>query len=353
MRTRLVALCTCLVLTLAILSSAGCSSLLSSNQPDTTSSKSSVAPLPAPAPSGGAAAPSDQALTSGSGQGSDSGAVQTERMVVTNAAMQLRVADISATIASIRGFANDASATISDLQVTSDSESTVIEPQAGGAAGKLAGPASGSLTLRIPAQRLADVQNKIAKLGQLISQSSNESDVTQQHIDMAARLTNLRAEEARLRDLLNRAGKVTDLLEVERELSRVRGDIESMDAQLKYLENQAALATLTLKLEQPGPIVRPSDGGWGLGDSLTRGIQGAVELVKVLLTTVIAMSPLLVVGALIWWLVAWGNRKHRAKMQAQMAAQAQAAAATGVEPPAPQPAPAQAEQPAPPSGDHF
>jgi ABC-type multidrug transport system fused ATPase/permease subunit len=187
--------------------------------------------------------------------------------------------------------------------------------------------------LRIPARNLADVQNKTAGLGKLISQSSDESDVTQQHIDMSARLENLRAEETRLRALLDRAGKVTDLLAVERELSRVRGDIESMQAQLSYLENQAAMATLTLSLDQPGPVVRPSAGGWGLVDSVTTGIQAAAALIRELITAIIALSPLIVIGVLIWWLARrrmLRRRTQREALAAQTGAFADATAAAPV-----------------------
>jgi hypothetical protein len=159
---------------------------------------------------------------------------------------------------------------------------------------------------------LADVQSRIAGLGRLVSQSANESDVTQQHIDMVARLANLRAEETRLRALMNRAGTVSDLLSVERELSRVRGDIESMQAQLSYLEGQAALATLTISLDQPGPVVRPSAGGWGLVAAVTSGVQAAAALVRELITAIIALSPLLAIGAILWWLLAMRVRRRRA-----------------------------------------
>ena len=70
------------------------------------------------------------------------------------------------------------------------------------------------------------------KLGKVLSESSADDDVTQQHVDLKARLTNAKAEEARLRTFFDQAKSVTDMLAIERELARVRGDIESMTAQL-------------------------------------------------------------------------------------------------------------------------
>ncbi len=255
----------------------------------------------------------DNAPATAGSESAKSGSATTDRLVVTNASMQLRVSDLSATIASVRSLTLTAGGSVSQLSVSSNSEVTPETKSSTSGTAPIAGPASASLTLRIPAEKLSDVESRVSKLGALISQSSNESDVTQQHIDLAARLANSRAEEARLRSLLSRAGNVTDLLQVERELSRVQGDIESMQAQLSYLEGQAAMATLTITLEQPGPVVRPSAASWGFLGAITTGLQGALILINTLVTTLLAVSPLIVIGLLIWWLVVLLVRRHRRK----------------------------------------
>ena len=326
MRTRLSLLSVCALLALALLTSVGCSGGSSSSSEQASSSG---AALRAVAPNAQPAA--DTAGTTGGTTTSKGTVAATDRLVITNAAMDVRVDDLSAAVASIRSLTQQVGGSISQLTISDNSESPVPAASGGSSSGaRLTGPANASLTLRIPAKSLPDVQSKIAGLGKLVSQNSNESDVTQQHIDMVARLANLRAEEARLRALLNRAGSVSDLLSVERELSRVRGDIESMQAQLAYLEGQAAMATLTVSLDQPGPILRPSAGGWGLLGAVTTGVRGAALLVRELITAIIALSPLLVIGALIWWLLARRARKRRAQRDA--VAQ-QAAVGAAVTPP--------------------
>jgi hypothetical protein len=312
MRTRLSLLSACALLAFALVTSAGCSAF-SGGTAERTSSSSGVAAV---APSAGYDAQNAPA-TSGSsaekGTTRDGSTAPADRLVITNAAMSLRVDDLAATVASLRALTQQAGGSVSQLTVNDNSESPAADASASNSSAvRYTGPATASLTIRVPAKSLPDVQTKVAALGKLLSQSADESDVTQQHIDMSARLKNLRAEEVRLRDLLNRAGKVSDLLAVERELSRVRGEIESMAAQLAYLEGQAALATLTVALEQPGPVVRPSTGGWGLIDAVTRGVQGAALLVRELITALLALSPLLLIGGLVWWLIARRARKRRA-----------------------------------------
>ena len=144
-------------------------------------------------------------------------------------------------------------------------------------------------------------------------QTSAQSDVTAQHVDMAARLRNLRAEEARLRTLFSKAGDVSDLLEVEQELSSVRGDIESSQAQLAYLDQQVSLSTLAISLSQPGPIVRPAFGAsWGIADAITQGVQSAVAVVRALIIGSITLAPL---AALI--LLAWGIARLVRRLRAK------------------------------------
>jgi hypothetical protein len=307
-----------MLVALALISSTGCAAMFPSQSQSGGSIESMRAVAP-PSTQDAATSAENAPATAGSGA-QKSELASTDRMVILNAAMQLRVDDLAAAVASARSFTQAAGGSVSQLTVSSNSEAPAID--AGKTASQTAhyeGPASASLTLRIPAKNLAAVEAKVAGLGKLISQSANESDVTQQHIDMSARLTNLRAEEARLRALLARAGKISELLSVERELSRVRGDIESMQAQLTYLEGQAAMATLTLTLEQPGPVVRPSGGGWGIVNAVTSGVQAAVVLVNGLITVVIAFSPFIVLGLLAWWLIRRSVRRRRALREQQAA----------------------------------
>jgi hypothetical protein len=313
MRTRIVSLGAGVLLALALLvTSTGCAAMFPEQQQQTSSSREmlrAVAPNPSSTDQGSA----DNAPATAGGASQKSGEAATDRMVILNASMQVRVEDLAAAVASVRTLTQTVGGSVSQLTVSSNSESPATDSGSpASSTARFQGPASASLTLRIPAKSLPGVEAKVSGLGKLISQSANESDVTQQHIDMSARLTNLRAEEARLRTLLDRAGKISDLLSVERELSRVRGDIESMQAQLTYLEGQAAMATLTLSLEQPGPVVRPSGGGWGIVDAVTTGVQAAVVLVNGLITGIIAFSPFIAIGLLAWWLIRRSIRRRRA-----------------------------------------
>ncbi len=234
----------------------------------------------------------------------------TERMIISAASMSLKVDDIDAAISSVRDIAAASKAEISNLVMTSGGLSPQPMPlTTESGATDVSGPADAQITLRVPSERLPAVEQRVARLGVVLAQSTSQDDVTQQHVDMKARLKNLQAEEARLRTFLRRTDKVSELLVVERELSRVRGDIESMQAQLQYLENQAAMATLTISLSEPGPVVSPGTGGWGLGQAVTDGVRVTAGLVRALITLAIPLALVVALGGLV--AVAWRTIRRK------------------------------------------
>ena len=300
MRSRTALAGACLVLVFGLVTIAGCAS-----GSESSTSGSAVAPAP-PA-----------TAAQGGSNGSASTGSSSDRLVIESASMQVQVDDLAGAIASLRGLTQKVGGSVSQLTVRSDSESAAPNtPHSASETVPIPGPASASLTLRLPAASLPDVEDRAGALGRLVSQSSNESDVTQKHVDLSARLANSQAEEVRLRGLLARAGTVSDLLQVEREMSRVQGDVESMQAQLAYLDSQIAMATLTVSLDEPGPIVRPSAGGWGFFGAVTHGVQGAAALLRAMVTALITLSPLLVLGALAWWFLSLFFRRRRARREA-------------------------------------
>jgi len=289
---------------------AGRSSRASDGGVSATASVSGGAPTLAPAPadngiantsaSYGTAASTEQAA---SASPADAPGANTGRLMVETAALELRVKDIQATVTALRTAAARLGGSVSDVAVTFGDSS--VEPPAAGLSAESARtsglPAGGTVTIRVPADKLDALTATAAGLGTVISQTSSAADVTQQHVDLAARLKNLRAEEARVRALFSRAGGVTALLEVERELSRVRGDIEAMQAELDSLNNQISLATLTVTLTQPGAVVRPSvAGSWGFSAAVTLGVQSAAALLRALITGAIALAPLALLAMLGW-----------------------------------------------------
>jgi len=241
---------------------------------------------------------------------------QVDSLVITTAGVSLEIKNLDATVSAIRDIATKYDATIANLTMSAGGSSGGVEPLYA-TAGDVAAPTPGSatVTLKVPASKLAAAEKEIAGLGTVKAQTSSQDDVTQQHVDMAARLKNLQAEEARLRSFFNKAKRVSEMLSIEQELARVRGEIESMQAQITYLERQAARATLTVTLSEPGALVSPAVGGWGFSQAVRDGVRAAAGVITTLITLLIAVSPVLVLALVLWFVIralVRSQRKHRA-----------------------------------------
>ncbi|MDZ4179416.1 MAG: DUF4349 domain-containing protein, partial [Coriobacteriia bacterium] len=214
---------------------------------------------------------SESSIVPSPGTGVDAAQVpEDERLLIRRVDMRLRVDEIAAAVDEIRAAVEGRGGTVIDLNVSTDEEPIyryAETPLNDGA------PLSGYLTVRVPADALDAFLDDMAAVGTVLREAENQSDVTQEHIDLKARLTNLEATEARLRDFMEQAKNVTEMLAVEQELSRVRGDIESMRAQIAYLERQAAHSTVTIELTGPKPIVRPGGEDWGFSAALTESVR--------------------------------------------------------------------------------
>lgn len=221
----------------------------------------------------------------------------TEKLVIRNAGVALQVDDVEESIAKVRALARTYDAEITDLFVDTPSEGPQPLSEA------QTGPSNAQITVRVPAAGLDKLLADLAKLGVIVSENSSANDVTEQYVDMEARLKNLRAEEARLRQFFDEAKDVDDLLAVQSELARVRGEIEAMTAQMTYLERQVARATLTISLSERGPIVSPGGTDWGFRQAITDGLRAAVALMTTAVTAIIAISPLLIVIAVVWFVI--------------------------------------------------
>jgi hypothetical protein len=284
-------------------------------------SESAVAPLPTPGASG-----------------ADASTVPAEqRLIVRNKTLRLEVKDVPGAIDKLRALAASSKADITDMQVATSPDTPIyravpIDSNNGVNSATSPEALSAYLTVRVPAADFQRFVDDASKLGRLLYQAESASDVTQQHIDLAARLTNLRAEEARLRDFLNAARNVTEMLAVESELNRVRGDIESMSAQLAYLERQAALATVTFELVEPQAIVRPAGTDWGWNQTFTDAIRAFVNVVEGIIVVTGALLPLALLALAAFFiiraLVRRSRKRRAAKAEAVAAPAATTAAAT-------------------------
>ncbi len=164
-----------------------------------------------------------------------------------------------------------------------------------------------ALTLRVPADRMAEAMDRLAGLGTLRSRQQNAEDVTMQVLDVDARVKAQAASVASLRRLLDRAATVADVIAVEKQLSSRQADLDSLLSQQEWLADQTAQATITLELSRPEPDEITHTGFLG---GLERGWHALVTTLSVSATALGAVLPFAaVLGAAL--AVLWLLRRAR------------------------------------------
>lgn len=168
---------------------------------------------------------------------------------------------------------------------------------------------SGRVVIRIPHDKFSAVVDKVKSYGVVRSVQLSGQDVTEEFTDLKSRLKNLKAQEEVLLDLMRKSKSVKDSIEVQKELSRVQEEIEVIQGRINYLDNMVSYSTVDIYLHEPEPIKTTT--GWGFIDALKRGLQGALRVLNGLVYFLILISPIAVLGVVIWLIVRYAIRARR------------------------------------------
>jgi len=155
-----------------------------------------------------------------------------DRLVIKDTSLSLVVKDVTKTIADIETVAKDLGGYLVN--------SYLSRPEEGG---------SGTIVVRVPESRRAEVLNTFRKLAvKVVSESIVGTDVTDEYVDLQSRLEVLLQTKAKFQDIMNRATAINDLLNVQRELINLQSQIDSLKGQQKYYEQSAKLTKITVYL---------------------------------------------------------------------------------------------------------
>jgi vacuolar-type H+-ATPase subunit I/STV1 len=111
---------------------------------------------------------------------------------------------------------------------------------------------TGIVTIRVPSEAYASVMNQLRAIAEeIVAESSDTSEVTEEYTDLESRLRTLEATEARYLELLTRAETIEEILMLEDRLRSVRLEIDQVVGRINLLDNLSDLATITVRLDLP------------------------------------------------------------------------------------------------------
>ena len=179
--------------------------------------------------------------------------------------------------------------------------------------------ASLNATLQVPSAELDATLSDLRALGRVSTESQGGEDVSDQHVDLAARLHNARESEERLLDILRtRTGKVSDVLAVEEQISQTRGEIEQMEAQLANLDKRVSYASIKLEMaeEYKAPTGANSSVALRLRNAVVSGYRDAVDSLLALAVFLLSAGPMLLLWAGLLFFPARAIWKRRGSLRA-------------------------------------
>ncbi len=159
----------------------------------------------------------------------------------------------------------------------------------------------GTVTMRVPADRLDDAMADLRKLGKLITMSTSAEDVSASIVDIDARIRVLEAEELQLLELLRKASGVSQTLEVRDRLNAVRQEIESHKAQKEYFTSQVDYSTINATLFERGADDPTEPGDGVLIEAWRSALRVGLTIVAGAVVVLGGLIPLVALALALWF----------------------------------------------------
>lgn len=222
-----------------------------------------------------------------------------DRKVIRTGQMEIQVSDTRGAMDAVTRLVDRSGGYVSSSEVNpsgSDGQPTI------------------TLTIRVPAGDLDTALAAIRELSEeVVYESIQSQDVTEEYVDIESRLRNLTALETELVALLAEVRLQGDadpqkILTVFNEVSRVRGEIEVLEGRRRLIDNQASLSTISVTIS-PTPTSQPIvEEGW---KPLETARDAAGDLLESLQTfgnvaiwlVVFALPVVLMVALAVWVLL--------------------------------------------------
>lgn len=136
------------------------------------------------------------------------------------------------------------------------------------------------LSLQVPVDTFEDSLDSVATLGDLVSKTSSDEDVTAKIADVDSRVRSAEESIEQIRRLFSQARKLGDIITLERELSSREADLEALQAQQRVLAAKTTMSTITINVSLPDEEQSPTDTDQaGFIAGIQRGWDGLVTFV--------------------------------------------------------------------------
>ncbi|MBC8569675.1 DUF4349 domain-containing protein [Zongyangia hominis] len=129
----------------------------------------------------------------------------------------------------------------------------------------------GSLTLRIPKDKLDEVVSGVSDASNVTFQNEYADDISLTYYDTESRKKALEIEQERLMALLEKADDIEAIIRLEERLTEVRRQLEGYTSSLKQYDNMVDYSTLNIQISEVKSVTEKQ--GEGFLEQMGRGIS--------------------------------------------------------------------------------
>lgn len=178
--------------------------------------------------------------------------------------------------------------------------------------------------LRIPVDKLDSLTAAFEGIGDILSSSREQEDITERYQDVEAKINARTAHRDRLLELITKAGTLTELLQLEEELAQVQGELNSLIGQQKLYDSKITYATVDVTLRQSSAAaITGTSYGKRLSNALKNSFSTTLAVVQFIGVALVALLPLWIIAGIVVVIVLLATRKSRRARRQQKEAMKQ------------------------------
>lgn len=222
---------------------------------------------------------------------------ETEQKIIRTADIRLEVVNVSASARDVQEVALQYEGMVQSSSVYAGSQNRY----------------SGTVVIRVPAERFDPVLATIHGMGKVLSSSVSARDVTEEYVDLTAQRNALANQLIQYNRLLTKGENVSEILEVQREIERVQVELDRIDGRMRYLDSRTSYSTITVNLAEPTQVKPPE--GYSFPSVINDAITGFIETVVWLFVFIFTLLPLIILGGVVYWVWKRTVKKRETKQE--------------------------------------
>lgn len=285
----------CLILIVALMAAAGCSTL-SGSSAHVSSSRDAAGV--APAYNGYSLTQEKAVAVSSAGMPApaasvpgQSGGAGTDTKIIRTADITLEVSDVPAAAESLKALAISQGGYMSSTSLQDNYYNRL----------------TGTVVIRVPAATFDATIAGAKALGTVKAISTNGQDVTEEYVDLQAQKTSYTNQLAQYNAIMKQSTDVEDIIKVQEQIDRVQTELDRLNGRLNYLNSRIDISTITVYLQEPAPV--GGQAGHDFVAAINNGIEGFFGMIDALIYLVFSLLPLIILGAIGFGIYRWHQKR--------------------------------------------